>query len=270
MKGKFIATVLALLAFAPLATSAASVSNIKFDSNGQVQVSCTAGQTVNATFRVVIPAGEVAEIGQTDVVGDNLAPSLPFDLGGELGLQEGSNDVSASFTCPQNTGYYTAELRTAGIFGGQRAVAITDGVTSVGSFGSAIRVVSTNGSTTSGSDVAAFAAIIAKLTANVNCISAHGTWSDTGAGTCTPAVAIPTPTPVAGACTEYAQISAGLYKGSDTRSPYGGGAVGRLQGFLLGKGAHISLLETNKAPYGFYGDQTDGAVTWFKGAFGCN
>lgn len=144
--------------------SAASITNIKFD-NGQTTTQCTAGQSVNAVVRLVVPVGEVAEIGQTDVIGDALSPSLPFNLGGQNGLEEGAHDVNVSFPCPPNTGTYTVEIRTAGIFGGQRAVVITDGVTTVASFGGALRVVGTSsGSSSVGvSEIAALQAQIAEL-----------------------------------------------------------------------------------------------------------
>lgn len=163
-----------MLAAPAMAFASSNISNIKFD-NGQTTFSCTAGESVNVTFRVVVPAGEVAEIGQTDVISDSLAPSLPFQLGGELGLQEGPNDVSTSVTCPQNTGYYTVELRTAGIFGGLKAIAITDGVTSLGSFSNALRVVaSASGSSSTGSTGSSaldqLSAAVAALAAQVNAL----------------------------------------------------------------------------------------------------
>ncbi len=138
----------ALLVAAGTVSASTNISNIKFV-NGQTTTSCTAGQVVSATFYTTTPVNEVVEVGQTDVLGDSLAPSLPFSLGGELGLQEGPNEIQVNFTCPQNTGYYSAELKLAGIFGGDRAVNLTQGVTSSNSFSNAIHVVA-GGSTTTG------------------------------------------------------------------------------------------------------------------------
>lgn len=242
VKGLAVGT---MLLVAVPAFAASNISNIKFD-NGQVQTSCTAGQVVNVTFRVIVPAGEVAELGQVDVIGDTLAPALPTSLGGELGLQEGAHDVTASVTCPQNTGYYNVEYRTAGIFLGQRAIAITDGVVSVNSFGNALRVVDTNtGSTVGGSDntpswLAALMAAIANLAPK------------------TP----PTPTTSA-SCTAYAAANAG------TMMNVKNDANVRLQGFLLSQGASIPALAAG-ASFGFFGPQTQSAVSWFQAANHCN
>lgn len=136
-----------LLAGTALASS--NISNIKF-ANGQTTTSCTAGQSVTATIYFTTPANEVVEVGQSDVLGDSLSPSLPFSLGGDLGMQEGPNEIQVTFTCPQNTGYYTPELKLAGIFGGDRAVNVTQGVTSSNSFPNAIHVVAGTSTGTSG------------------------------------------------------------------------------------------------------------------------
>lgn len=229
---------------------AASITNIKFD-NGQTTTSCTAGQSVNVTFRVNVPAGEVAELGQVEVLGDSIAPALPVSLGGELGLQEGPHDVATMVTCPQNTGYYTVEYRTAGIFLGQRAIAMTDGVTSVASFSSALRVVANGTGDTSvgGTMPTWFETMMAQLLAVLK-----------------PAPVVTPPAPANTACTEFATLSAGLYEGSDTRV---GGRVGQLQSFLMGKGFSIPLLYAQKVPYGFYGSQTASAVVAFRDANKC-
>lgn len=260
LKSKLVAILgaAAMLVFPAMTFASSNISNIKFD-NGQTSFSCTAGQSVNVTFRVVVPAGEVAEIGQTDVISDSLAPSLPFQLGGDLGLQEGPNDVNTSVTCPQNTGYYTVELRTAGIFGGLKAIAITDGVTSLGSFSNALRVVA-SGSTTGGgstpSQLDVLLAQIQSLTAQLGCMSTGGTWANNAC--------VPKPAPTAStACTQYAQANAG------TQPNVYSDANVRLQGFLLSQGASIPALKAG-ASFGFYGNQTTAAVGWFNSLNHCS
>lgn len=248
-----IVSVLSLLAFATPAL-AASVSNIKFDNN-QTQISCTPGQSVNVTFRVTVPTGEVAELGQVDVLGDNLAPALPTTLGDDLGLQEGAHDVTANVICPQNTGYYTVEYRTAGIYGGQRSATISDGVVSVGSFSNALRVVGTDSNTTTsnGGSVPAWQSAIDALTAQIAALAKLVT---PGSGSTTPA-------PVSAVCTAYAQANAG------TQMNVVSSANVRLQGFLLSQGASIPALAAGAA-FGFYGPQTQAAVGWFQASNHCN
>ena len=227
---------------------AASIPNIKFD-NGQTTTSCTAGQTVNVTFRVNVPAGEVAELGQVDVLGDSLAPALPAELGGELGLQEGLNDVNTSVMCPQNTGYYTVEYKTAGIFGGVRAITMTDGVTSTASFTSAIRVVANGGATTGGtSDVPSwFSSMMSQLIAALK-----------------PAPVVTPPAPVVNtACTTLATKMVGTMP-----NVYNDANI-KLQGFLLSEGMSIPALAAG-ASFGFYGPQSAGALAQFKVLKGCS
>ncbi len=236
-----------------MALASSNISNIKFD-NGQTQMSCTAGQSVNVTFRVVVPAGEVAELGQVDVLGDNLAPALPFALGGNLGLQEGATDVSTSVTCPQNTGYYTVEFRTAGIFGGQTSVAITDGVTSIGSFTNALRVTASNSTSTSGSEVPAWQQAISALTAQMNALIASMTH---------PVPPAPVPVPPSGACAQLASAMSGAMMGVNNSANI------TLQGFLLYQHMSIPALAQG-ASFGFWGPQTNAALMQFKAQNACN
>lgn len=250
IKGSLVGAAL-LLAVPAMASS--NISNIQFD-NGQTTTSCTPGQTVNMTIRVTVPANEVAELGQVDVVADNLAPALPVQLGSDLGLQEGAHDVQATVTCPQNTGYYTVEYRTAGIYGGQRAVNITDGMTSFGSFSNALRVTSSDtGSSTGGTTPGTWQDAIAALNAQLAALIASITHPTT-----------PTPAPTTSAvCTAYAQASVGTTPNvySDPNS--------RLQGFLISQGASIPALKAG-ASFGFYGNQTTAAVGWFNSINHCN
>lgn len=236
--------VVAMLSVAAVA-SAASIPNIKFD-NGQTTRDCTAGQSVNFVARITVPAGEVVEKVQVDVISDSLAPELAIDVGGDLGLQEGQHDVNLVAPCPQNTGYYTTEVRTSGVFGGMRSNSITDGVTSVASFGSSLRVVATNSGSTGSTGIGGmnFADLVAALKIALGIGSA------------------PAPTTTSEVCKAYAQANAG------TQPNVNSDANVRLQGFLLSQGASIPALKAG-ASFGFYGNQTTAAVGWFNSLNHC-
>lgn len=231
--------------------SAATISNIRFDNN-QTTKTVNPGESVNVTFRVTVPAGEVVELGQVDVLGDNLAPELASSLGGELGLQEGQHDVQATITAPQNTGYYAVQFRTAGIFGGQRAVVITDGIQSNTSFANAIRVVDPNantGSSGSGSSApswfSSFQSLLDSLMKQV--------------AELTKAVANPPAggtTPLSEKCTQLMNASAGTYFGASNATS--------LQLYLISNGFSIPAGAT-----GYWGSQTQNAYNAFKLANSC-
>lgn len=243
---------MSMLAIAAPAFASSSISNVRFDNN-QTQTSCTPGQTVNVTFRVTVPAGEVAELGQVDVIGDNLAPALPISLGDDLGLQEGPHDVTANVTCPQNSGYYAVQYQTAGIYGGLRSTTMTDGVVSTGTFGNAIRVGSVSTDTTSTGTVPAWQSAIDALTAQIAAIAKLVT---PASGSTAPAAS--------SMCSEFNADAAGLYQGST------GDGVAKLQAFLLSKNPNsIPLIRSGAATYGYFGPQTAGAVSAFRTGNGC-
>jgi len=246
MKKFIIGAALALAL--PLASFAATFTNVQF-SNGDVTISGQGGSTVQATFHVIVPAGQVVEYVQTDVVGDNLAP-VDVSVGGELGLQEGTYDVPVSVKLPPNTGTYTLNVQGAGIYGGVRSISGNDNVVGTASFSSSIRVVA--GGEVSGSTSTSLQAQINQLAAQIAAL-----------------VAAMTPTtPAAGsACAEYSSLKLGLSVGSDTRP---GGSVGRFQSFLMYKGYDIPLLSSNQAPYGYFGVQTNSASMSFASANHCN
>lgn len=243
---------MSMLAIAAPAFASSSISNVRFDNN-QTQTSCTPGQTVNVTFRVTVPAGEVAELGQVDVIGDNLAPALPISLGDDLGLQEGPHDVTANVTCPQNSGYYAVQYQTAGIYGGLRSTTMTDGVVSTGTFGNAIRVGSVSTDTTSSGSVPAWQSAIDAINATLAKLTAAIAAGTSGSTT--------TPAPATGVCADLAQYS-NLYQGSTGQS------VIQLQGLLLSKGASIPALAAG-ASFGFFGPQTAAALMSVKGNNHC-
>jgi len=252
MKKLIILSAFVLALAVASSASAASISNIRLDNN-QTQKTVAPGESVNVTFRVTVPAGEVVELGEIDVLGDSLAPALPTQLGGELGLQEGQHDVSMTVTAPQNTGYYTISFKTAGIYGGQRAIVMTDGVVSSASFGSAIRVVdpsSTSGSTSGSSNAPswfspfqasldALMKLVAELTKKVN--------------------EAPTGSP-APAESQLCKTFKGLY----ASAPYGSSNAHGLQSFLIQNGFSIPAGVT-----GYHGSQTSNAASAFRMANNC-
>lgn len=238
-----LAVAASLLIAAP--AFASTFTNVQFQ-NGDVAIQGAGGSTVQATFRVVVPANEVVEKIQTDVIGDNLGP-ICTDVGdGTLGLQEGTHDVTLSIKLPPNTGTYTLAVQGSGIYGAFRTVDCTNNIVGSASFSSALKVVD---SSTSGSvgnvPVGIPSDVWAKFLAWVS-------------GTAT------TPTPATSAvCTAYAQANAG------TQSNVYSDANVRLQGFLLSQGASIPALKAG-ASFGFYGNQTTAAVGWFNSTNHCN
>lgn len=233
---------------------AATFSNVQFD-NGDVTISGQGGSTVNATFHIIVPTGQVVEYVQTDVISDSLAP-VDTSVGGTLGLQEGTYDVSVPVKLPPNTGTYTLSVQGAGIYGGIRSVSGNDNVVGTASFTSALRVVANaDGSVTVGGEspswLAALSAQIAALVAALK------------------PVTTPAPTPSTAACTAYAQANAGTVPGATNV------ANATLQGFLLGQHANINgLLPVSLGgsgwPFGYYGPQTTAAVSWFQTMNHCN
>lgn len=230
---------------------AATFSNVQFQ-NGDVTISGTGGSTVSATFHVVIPANQVVENIQTDVIGDNLAP-VCVSVGGDLGLQEGTRDVTVQVKLPPNTGTYTLEVKGAGIYGGIRSIDCNDNVVGTASFGGALRTVDSTGSTSGGSTsgsgafgFSSFADFVAALKASLGL-----------GGATTP------PATTSAVCAAYAKANAG------TQANVYNDANVRLQGFLLSEGASIPALKAG-ASFGFYGNQTTAAVGWFNSINHCN
>lgn len=239
----------AVLVPALLASSAfaATFSNVEFQ-NGDVTISGQGGSTVSATFHIIVPAGQVVEYIQTDVVGDGLAP-VDTSVGGDLGLQEGTYDQTVQVKLPPNTGTYTLNVQGAGIYGGIRSINGNDNVVGTASFNGSLRVVSdVNGSTdtpVAGSWQAAIAALTAQIAALVH---------PTSGGT--------TPPTISAVCAAYAQAASGASIGVNN------GSNVRLQGFLLSQGASIPALVAG-ASFGFYGPQTQAAVSSFQATNHC-
>lgn len=252
MKNKILGLVVAA-ALVPFAAAAASFTNVQFD-NGDVTISGAGASTVNATFRVTVPANQVVEWVETDVAGDNLAP-VCTQVGGDKGLEEGTHDVSLSVKLPPNTGTYTLNVKGAGIFGGFRSVDCNDSVVGSASFGGALRTVS-GGTTSGGSTTSDLQAMIASLTAQVSCMVSGGTWNGTA---CVPK----TVPPVATKCAALATKLVGTIMGARNSANV------VLQGYLLSEGMDIPALAAG-ASFGFYGPQTNAALSLFKSANSCN
>lgn len=239
-----IASALALAL--PFVASAATFSNVQFD-NGDVTVSGTGGSTVNATFHVIVPANQVVENIETDVIGDNLAP-ICTSVGGTLGLEEGTHDVTVSVKLPPNTGTYTLNVRGAGIFGGIRSIDCNDNVVGTASFGGALRTVASGNSSTTGSGSSNttpdwVAALMAQIAALLH-------------------PATPTPT-VDAKCAELTAHMNGAMYGVKNQ----GNVV--LQGYLLGEGESIPALAAGAA-FGLWLNQTQAALMHFKSTHNCN
>lgn len=230
---------------------AATFPNVQFQ-NGQTTIEGTGGSTVTATFRVIVPANEVVEYIQTDIVGDSLAP-VCTSVGGELGLQQGTHDVSLPVKLPPNTGTHTLEVQGSGIFGGFRADDCTGDVVGSASFGSALRVVSSSSSSGSGSSSSSwtsmsFEQLIAALVSALK-----------SAGVGTP----PPPPPASTKCTELSNKMLGAMYGVRNSSNV------KLQGYLLSEGMSIPALEQG-ASFGLWLNQTQSALGMFKSINGCN
>ncbi len=243
MKKFLIAGALALAL--PVIGMAATFTNVQF-SNGDVTISGQGNSTVQATFHILVPSGQVVEFVQTDIAGDNLAP-VDMSVGGDLGLQEGTHDVTVSVKLPPNTGTYTLNVQGAGIYGGVRAISGNDNVVGSASFSSAIRVVgsdtTTNTTATAGAfGFSSFGDFVTALKSALGISSAPAS---------------------SGACATLSAKMSGT-----VRDTYNSANV-KLQGYLLSEGASIPALEAG-ASFGFYGPQTASAVTWFKTVNSCN
>ena len=233
----------------PLGALAVTIPSVQF-SNSQATIDCNGGSTVNATFyNVDVGSGEVIEYVRTQVGSE---PFVDTSVGGTLGLQEASHDITASVKCPPNTGTYTLAVQTAGTFGGMRSINGGDNVNGGTSFGGAIRVVA-NASTPTPSTPSWFDQIMALIT---------GLEAKITALTNQPPVGTPTPPAPSGKCAELNVKMMGAQK-------YGRNQINvQLQGYLLSEGMSIPALAAG-ASFGFYGDQTQSAINAFKGMHNC-
>lgn len=243
---KLISLAVAAFLLSAGVASAATIPNIAFD-NGDTTISGQGGTTVNATFRVNVNAGEVVEQVQTDVIGDNLSP-VCTEVGGNLGLQEGQNDVNLAIKLPPNTGTYSVEIRTYGVFGGVHQPDCLSNQNGTASFTGAVRTVATGGTSTGGGSSIGGISDLMKLIAELQKQIAE-------------LKAPPAPT-TSTKCAALTEHSGGAVMG--TRNS----ANVTLQGYLLGEGASIPALAAG-ASFGFYGPQTAAAVSWFKSANHC-
>lgn len=241
--------VAALALALPVFVGAATFTNVQFN-NGDVTVSGNGGSTVNAEFRVVIPSGQVVEYIQTDVLGDNLAP-VDVSVGGTLGLQEGTHEVTIPVVLPPNTGTYSLSVQGAGIYGGIRAISGNDNVVGNATFNNAIRVTADGNSNTGGSTNATPSWFTAWLNGPFAALLTQIGGGGSGSGNDT--------TECQDLTTKMIGAQYGVYNAQNVK----------LQGFLLSEGMSIPALSAG-ASFGFYGPQTAAAISAYKSANGCN
>lgn len=239
----FVAIALALVFALP--ASAASISNPLF-SNGQTSVDATGGATVSGTFTLTVGPGEVVEWLRTQ--SDPSQPFVDTSVGGQLGYQEQVyTSVPFSVKVPPNTGTYSPTVQGSGIFGGSRAINGGDSVVFGPDALGTVRVVATGGSS-SDPVVAGSDDFWTKLAATIAAIFKANT---------------PAPTPVSTACQTLTAKLQGTQMGVTSTMN------GQLQGFLISEGMSIPLLQSNQAPFGFFGSQTNSAVMQYRSVHGC-
>lgn len=251
-----------LLSALPMAAFA-SVDNVLFD-NGSGSNSVSSGGTINL-HAFVSSSGQDVESAYISFpgAGGQAQQGWCYDISpDQIGTSPvgGWNIEIPNVTAPVASGVWPVQITTYGFSGDAadnnctNSGAMTFGPTN---FNGRVTVTASNsngqvtqnsggsstGTALGGTDqmsqiMAALTALISKLTT-------------------TPAPApVPVPT-VSVACAGYAQASAGAMQGTKND------ANGRLQGFLISQGASIPLLQNNQAPYGFYGNQTALALSWF-------
>lgn len=243
------ATIVAPFLMAGVAAAATIPATTVFD--GQSDVWGTAGQSVQATFRVNIPAGEVVHAIRTkvDAQATVCTPIGPFE-----GAQ--NVDVNVNITLPPNTnnvGYsFVADLyRTTTM---AQAEALTGNLACTGTVdtaayngGTVVNVVPLSGPNNTANSPApsSWEASIAALTAQLTAL--QGLFAQL-----TTVVASLGPKPICAGLTQYNYLSQGM-----------SGAAG-LQSFLIANGQSIPAGAT-----GYFGNQTAGALNGFKSANHC-
>lgn len=207
-------------------TSAASITNVEF-SNGDVTVQGTAGQSVSGKVRVVVPANEEAEFVQFDVISDNLAPVCVS----VNRLQEGTHwvNIPGDVKFPPNTGTYSLQVTTHGIFGGMAADDCVGDQNGSQSFSNSVRTVGSTSSVGTGSS------FIDQLMAQIATLQAQ-----------IAELMKPKPSTKPAYCADMTKHA--VWQGQS------GGAVTAYQMFLISNGFSIPA-----GPTGFYGSQTAAA-----------
>lgn len=220
---------------------AANVSNVEWE-NGDTEIQGKGGETVDATLRIVVPAGEVVEMLQTDVISDGLGP-ICESVGGSRGLEQGTHYVDVEVKLPPNTGTYDLDVQASGIFGGQRSIDCEEDVVDDTTFNDSIRVVGSSNNNDD-DDIEEF------------CDEHPGVCGGTGGSTGT----------TSSVCSQLSTKLLGTVQGI-----YNDANVS-LQGFLLSwNPSSIPALKAGSTvPMGFFGPQTSNALSSFKTANSCN
>lgn len=235
---------------------AATFTNVEFD-NGDVNISGVGGSTVNATFRVVIPANQVVEYIETSVVGANLAP-VCHPVSDMLGYQEGTHNVTLPIKLLPNTGTYNLAVKGAGIFGGNRSVDCNDNVVGNATFNGAIRTVAAAnavGGTGQTPLESMMSSLLAQLQALILSLKQ-------------PAASVPTPTPIPSPVVNPICVKLGSYAGLSVGSR--GFQVSQLQRFLMDNGQGQTFYNAGVySPTAYYGSITNSAFWNLKSAHNC-
>lgn len=214
----------------PVLGMAATVTNVTF-SNGDVTISAPVNSTVTGKLHTIVPPNEVGQ--WLGVKVDGLAEQCTA-----ISISEGTTDVPFSVLNAPNTGTYNFTYRIAGRWGGIPSVDCNDNVIVGNTVGSAVKATASGSTVVGGSTnlEALIAALIAKIGA-----------------------ANPAPS---SSCTtlnlKMVGTSAGVYSPANVQ----------LQGYLLSEGESIPAL-TAGASFGFFGTQTQGAVSHFRVVHGC-
>lgn len=258
---KFMPAAIALagiLAFAAPASAATVTSSAVFP-NGQTQVYGNAGSSVQTNFQVHVNAGEVFHAIRTKV---DSQPTVCTAVGPFEGDQ--TVNVNVNITLPPNSsagGYsLTGDLFTTDTLPQAQAMTGDLACSSAGSgahvFNNAyngstvVNVLPSNGSTSGSSN-----------TDLSNCVSAGGSWNAL-THICAANGGTSTPPPVSTMCTQLSATMVG------TQMNVYNSANIALQGFLLYQHESIPWLAQG-ASFGYFGPQTQAALTHFKLANNC-
>lgn len=259
-----VALALPVAAFASVTFD--GIAPVVFDAgNGwEASVDGSAGDTFRAKAVVDVTSDDDVNSLSWDYIGDFL-PLECVQLDSEQTQTISNLPVEFDMKFPANPGSYDVQFKVYGVDGAGQDFNCTDGnardtqnvndqiVVNVGNNNNSGNTGGGSGNTGNVGALSQLQALVASLAAQVQ------------------ALLHPVTPPANTVCQEYLTLASGLSKGSDTRGQPVGGRVGKLQSFLMYKGYDIAWLSsaTNGAPYGYYGDQTNGAAIAFRGANSC-
>lgn len=272
---KIIGIAAAVLMIAPVSALAAvsidTLNGVTF--NGKVSLAgvdaVQAGANIDVKVLVNSTGGADFNSVSADWIGDFLPPVCASF---QEQTQSGAFFESVALPAPTTAGNQDLQVKLYGVNGAGQdfncnpsnvvdtanfngRVAVNDGTTLVSNTNS--------NNTGSGTLVIGSTAWITQqlgfLQLQFGCYVNHGTWTGSACTMTTP----PSTTGNAAKCAALADHMIGAQMGVRNS------ANGVLQGFLIGEHMSIPLLQNNQATYGFWGDQTNGAVNSYKGQYGC-